>query len=61
MEDIRTVTLTEALNIMKKGQAKAIVVDQDNIRVVDLPKFGAAALRMVNHKLDRVEYSYSKK
>lgn len=61
MEDIRTVTLTEALNIMKKGQAKAIVVEQDNIRVVDLPEFGAAALRMVNHKLDRVEYSYSKK
>lgn len=61
MEDIRTVTLTEALNIMKQGKARAIVIDQDNIRVVDLPEFGAAALRMINHKLDRVEYNYSKK
>lgn len=61
LEGIKTVTFEQAVQVMKKNEAKAIIVAENEIRVVDLPEYGTAGLRMVNKKLDRVEYSFTKK
>lgn len=61
LEEIKSVTFEEAVAIMKKGDAKAVVVGKDGIKIVDLPDHGIAGLRMVTGRLDRVEYNYTKK
>lgn len=61
MEEIKTVTFENAIEIMKKGESKAIIITGNAIKIVDLPEYGIAGLRMVAKNLDRVEYSYTKK
>ncbi|MFR3684209.1 MAG: DUF3789 domain-containing protein [Enterococcus sp.] len=61
LEDIKSVTFEEAIKIMKKGDAKAIVAHKEGLKIIDLPDHGVAGLRMVAGRLDRVEYSYTKK
>lgn len=61
MEEIKHVTMEEAINILKKGESKAIIATSKSLRVVDLPEYGVAGIRMIANEMDRVEYNYSKK
>lgn len=61
MEDIRNVNVRDAIDILKKGESKAIIVSKDCIKVVDLPDFGIAGIRMIAGKMDHVEYNFTKK
>lgn len=58
---INEITIDRVIDEIKKGDPVAIVATKDGIKLVELPEFGSAGLRMINHKLDRVEYSYTKK
>lgn len=61
VNEIETITFEEAIKVLKKGDAKAVIISKEDIKVVDLPEYGIAGLRMVAGRLDRVEYSYTKK